>query len=85
MILREKALEQGGLPCPVASHETDFFATQNFGGEGVEDFQVAVELGEVLELQHMLATRAKLVEADVGAGDVGAGGFAGARPPCGGW
>ena len=47
-----------------------------------------VELGEVLELENVLAAGAHLVEPDVGALDVGAGqfvGLRGARLPCGGW
>ena len=32
-IVGEQAFEQGGLPCSVAAHETDFFAAQEVGGE----------------------------------------------------
>ena len=39
--------------------------------------QFAVELGQVLELEHVLAAGPHLVEADVGALDVGAGEFVG--------
>ena len=34
---------------------------------------IAVELGDVLELEDVLAAGAELVKTDVGAGDVGAG------------
>ncbi len=72
-IVGEQALEQGGFAGAVAAHEADFFAAQDVGGEAVDDLVVAVELGEVLEFEDVLAAGADLVEADVGALDVGAG------------
>ena len=72
-IVGEQALEEGGFAGAVAAHEADFFAAEDVGGEAVEDLVVAVELGEVLELEDVLAAGADLVEFDVGALDVGAG------------
>src|ERR1039458_10601440 len=72
-IVIQETLEQGGLACAVAAHETDFFAAQDVGGEAVEDLVIAVELGDVLEFESVLAAGAELVEADIGARDVGAG------------
>ena len=76
-IVGQQALEQGGLAGAVAAHEADFFAAQHVGGEAVDDLLIAVELGEVLELENVLAAGPDLIETDVGALDVGAGQFVG--------
>ncbi len=72
-VRREQALEQGGLAGAVAAHEADVFAAQEAGGEAVDDLVVAVDFGDVLELEDVLAARTLLIETDVGARDVGAG------------
>ncbi len=61
-IVGQQALEQRGLAGAVAAHEADLFAAQHVGGKAVEHLQVAVELGQVLELQHVLAAGPHLVE-----------------------
>ena len=76
-VVGQQAFEQRGFAGAVAAHETDFFAAQNIGGESVDDLVVVVELGEVLELEHVLAAGTHLVEANVRALDVGAGEFVG--------
>ena len=72
-IVGEEGLEQRGFAGAVAAHEADLLAAQQVGGEGVDDFVVAVELGDVLELEDVLAAGTNLVEFNVRAGDVGAG------------
>src|ERR1039458_5946679 len=50
-IIVQEALDEGGLTGAVAAHEADFFSAEDVGGEAVEDLQVVVELGDVLELE----------------------------------
>ncbi len=76
-IVCQQAFEQGGFAGAVAAHETDFFAAQNICGESVDDLVVVVDLGEVLELEHVLAAGTRLVKANIRALDVGAGEFVG--------
>ena len=71
-IVGQQALQQRGLAGAVAAHQADLFAAQHVGGEAVDDFQIVVELRQVLELEHVLAAGPHLVELDVGALDVGA-------------
>jgi hypothetical protein len=85
-IVGQEALEQGGFACAVAAHEADSFAAEDVGGEAVENLVVAIELGDVLELEDVLAAGAGLVETDIGPRCWSGPGrwFAGARPLCGG-
>ena len=61
-IVGQQALEQRGFARAVAAHQADFFAAQHVGGEAVEHLLIVVELGQVLELQHVLAAGAHLVK-----------------------
>src|ERR1017187_10714080 len=72
-VVGKKTLEESGFAGAVAAHEADFFAADEVGGEAVKHLVIAVELGDVPELEDMLAAGAGLVESDIRARDVGAG------------
>src|ERR1017187_5932905 len=72
-VVVEQALDERGFSGAVAAHETDFFAADEVGGEAVEHLVIAVELGDVFELEDVLAAGTNLVKTNIGARDVGAG------------
>jgi hypothetical protein len=73
LLIREQGFEHGGFALGVAAHEADFFATHDAGGEAIDDGEVAVGFAEAFNFEDVFAGGAVLVEAEVGARDVGAG------------
>src|SRR5580704_14460633 len=73
--IRQQRIYQSGLPCSVAAHERDAFATRDAGGKVANHGSVAVGLAQMFNFQNVFAGGALRFELDVGALDVRLGQF----------
>ncbi len=62
--IRQQGIQQRGLPCAVAAHQSDFFAADNAGGEVLNDLLLAVGFAQMLNFQNVLARGTLLLEFD---------------------
>jgi len=65
----------------VAAHEADALAAQDVGGEAVDDCLIAVDFGEVLEFERVLAAGSHLVQSGCRGVRCWSGEVVGLQPP----